>query len=237
VLTTNFVPHLLHSTAQEMSIQDDVAKLTPASLENYLRKDPSSIDSSGGKINMTPLAAACKGGYLDAVRLLLSRGAKPNTPSLPDNYTSLFYAIAQRPHPNRLAIIQALISVKPDLDVPCNGKHTPLLIAITQSRDEEIVHLLVDSNASVDEETKKHAKKYKMDVRPKAERNSTRAMIVNLVVSLVQLVIAYTNEGFVKNIVGGVTKKLHLKQLLGISGSKDNTLKTVLTYRTYWLAS
>jgi hypothetical protein len=55
-------------------------------------------------------------------------------------------------------------------------------------------------------------------------------------VALVQLVNAYTIEGFVKNVVRSVTKKLHMKQLSGISDAKK--LKNVVpTHHTHWLAS
>jgi len=208
-----------------MAIQDEADKLTPASLDSYLSRDPFSLESNGGKIGMTPLAAACLGGYLNTVKLLLSKGANPNTQSLPNNYMPLYYAIIHAPHLDKAAIIQALLNVKPDLSALCNGKHTPLMVAIVMGKDQEIVDLLIDSGAPVDDATKKLAKTYKIDLRPKAERNSLRTAIVDLIVSLVLLIIAYANQGFVKNVVGGVTKALHMKNIYGISGDdSDQTL-------------
>jgi Ankyrin repeats (3 copies) len=194
------------------------------------------INEVGGNVKLTPLAAACKGGHLRVVKLLLEHNADPDKRSPPpQERTALFYATARTSAPtDRLAIVQALIS-KADINLACDEDgNTPLMNAIVQMRAREdfpVVHLLVDNNASQTQPNKQRetartlADAYKMSrhLRSKDERNTSRAKIVDLVVSFVLLIVAYTNSFSVKMVTDGI-----VKQLYSISGKKDANLVQVI---------
>ncbi|THH06245.1 hypothetical protein EW146_g9674 [Bondarzewia mesenterica] len=200
--------------------------LTAERLKSYLANaDPSILDSPGGLKSMTPLAAASSRGYLDIVRLLLQNHANPNALSL-YNRTPLFYATSRSPAHDRLAIVRALLDAGALIDA-CSADdafYTPLMNAVTEVRDKDVAHELVDRGASLTlknaqgQTAEMLAKETGMvrDLRPREERNSTRAQIIDLILSVVMLIIAYINSGVMKGSVKGIVKKLY-----GISGDKD----------------
>ena len=216
------------------TIQDEAfnGTLTAASLDSG--SNLSMIDREGGNIKLTPLAAACSGGHLDTVKLLISRKANPNARS-PHNLTPLYFVTSRNSRPkNRAAIVQALIDAGANVNLPCDeDQNTPLMNAIVEIRDDkDVVHLLVDNNASTTQvnrynrNAKMLADQYKMarHLRSKAERSSTRASIVDIVVSLVLLVISYVNSSLVKTVAGGI-----VNQLYKIRGETDANLAKVLS--------
>jgi len=215
-------------------------KLTAATLKNYVAGDPSIIDRAGGTKNITPLAAACWRGNLEAVKVLLAGGANPNALS-PSSRTPLYFVTTQSPRSNRFDILRALIGAKADIDMPCDKDgNTPLMNALSQSKDEKIVRELIDRNAKMTTENAKGetadslAEKHRMKrhMRTKAERNSTSAQVVDVVVSLVLLVVSYTNSGFLKSAVRGVAKKFY-----NISGAEEPKLAKVINIYCYYLQS
>jgi hypothetical protein len=207
------------------TIQDEAfnGTLDSTKLNSYLAADASIIDNIGGTFNVTPLAAACMSGRLDVVKLLLQRKAYPNVPS-PHNRTPLYFATTRAPPKDRSAIVEALINSGAKVDLVCDSDgNTPLMNAISQARDKNLVQLLVDKGASLAPENNQKetaeilAKKYGMgrSLQPKAQRNSSRAQVVDTIVNFVLLVISYVNSSLIKNVAKGVVKKLY-----NISGSR-----------------
>jgi hypothetical protein len=215
------------------TIQDEAfdGTLDDTKLKNYLAADPSVIDRVGGSRQLTPLAAACSGGRLSVVKLLLGQKAKPDALS-PHNRTPFFYATSA-------PIVQALISGGAKIDLPCDDDgNTPIMNAIVQLRDKDIVTLLFDNSASLAPKNSRGdtaetlAKKNGMSrsLRPKAERNSLRAQVIDTIMSLVLLVISYANGLTAGAVVGGMVNKLY-----HIRGIKDDSLAKVPIYLTRWL--
>jgi Ankyrin repeats (3 copies)/Ankyrin repeat len=220
------------------NIHDDASDgtLTADLLQSYLLFDPSTIDTPGGRGSLTPLAAACRGGHLNVVRVLLDHkpnGAKPNALSI-NNRTPLFYATSHSPPKDRSAIVRALLDAGADVDFrfSYDGGNTPLMNAITEVRDKDVVHELVDHGASLTatndqgETAETLAKRFgiEQELLPKDKRHSTLGAIIDLIVAIVMLVIAYTNNGQIKDAVNGAVKKLY-----DITGQMpaDNTITTV----------
>ena len=63
--------------------------LTPDSLDDHIKDEPSLIDKPGGHRNLTPLCAAVIAANLEAVELLLCYQADPNGMSPTDGRTPL----------------------------------------------------------------------------------------------------------------------------------------------------
>ena len=191
-------------------------QLKPATLQRYLANDKAVIDSTapinvdGYTVTVTPLAAACCRGHLDVVKLLLDQKADPNAPSQ-DGCTPLYFATTHTPPPDRSSIVQALISAGADVNLPCDDEmNVPLTNAITHIKDKEVVHLLVDNGALRTETEEALAMKHGMSrhLRPEAERNSTHGRMVDIVVSMVELCVAYLNDSsFVKGVVEGIMQE------------------------------
>jgi len=191
-------------------------QLKSAILEAYLANDKGVINSTapinidGYTITVTPLAAACCRGHLDVVKLLLDKKADPNATSQ-YGCTPLYFATTHTPPPDRSAIIQALISAGADVNLPCDDEmNVPLMHAITHIKDKEVVHLLVDNGAlrTVSEEALAMKHGMSRHLRPKAERNSTHWQMVDIVVSMVELCVAYFNDSsFVKGVVEGIVRE------------------------------
>lgn len=202
--------------------------LTATSLASYLAPDNTLIDREGGPNKITPLAAACLGGHLNVVQLLLSKKAKPNGPD--SNKRTPFYFVTTRTPKDRSAIAEALINADPiTIDFPCDEDgNTPLMNAITQIKDKDVIHLLVDKGASLTKENNNKetaqtlAKKAGLErhLKSKAERGTTRAQMVDLLVSVVSLIISHSNT-----LTKGVVKDGIVKKLYDISGSRDAELE------------
>ncbi|GBE84699.1 hypothetical protein SCP_0606790 [Sparassis crispa] len=217
-------------------------KLTAESLQRYLQPDRSIINKYGGTRNLTPLAAASLHGHLDIVELLLDNFANPNAVSA-NNRTPLFYVTSRKVPRDQLAIVRALLhgNAKVDECYDNDGRNTPLMNAIQQLRDKDIVHELVDRGASLTLRNSKGktaedlAKEYDMlqDVRPYANRKTSWAEVIDLLVAVVMFVIAVVNGGSIEDASKGVIAKLY-----NITGEKnkgpadDTVAKGIATLQT-----
>lgn len=193
------------------------SKLDLANLRRYLAHDKDCInrpapiklhDSSTTVV--TPLTAACSRGHLGVVKLLINMGADPDAVS-EKGCTPLHFATTHTPLPDRSAIVKALIGAGADVNLPCDDEmNTPLMNAITHIKDKDVVHLLVDNGALRTDMEEALAMKNGMarHLRPKAERNSTHGQMVDIIVSMVELCVAYLNDsGFVKGVVDGIVRE------------------------------
>ncbi|KAH7907159.1 hypothetical protein BJ138DRAFT_1014962 [Hygrophoropsis aurantiaca] len=198
------------------NLHDDAltGNLTEDKLDDYLLNDPSLLNKPGGARNLTPLAAACSGGHLKVIRLLADRPANPDAPSR-NNRTPLFYA-TQKKIPNQLEIVRTLLNADADVDKADDNGTTPLMNAIVQLRDKNLVHLLVEHNASVTAKNKRGktpeilAKECGMeqDLRPRSERNTGWGNYIDLLVALVVFILKTVNSGVLNDVVSGVVSKL-----------------------------
>lgn len=211
-----------------MSIPDDAydGSLTLAKLKAYYRANPDSLDAIGGAIDLTPLCAACLGGHLQVVKHLLSCGADPNVPSAHD-CTPLFFATDPTSKANpatRCAIIRELVSGKngrkmADINASCNDdKSTPLMNVILELKDPEVMRQLVMSGASAtvthyagQRSAKELADEYGLSshLDSQADKDAAWAKLIDLAVSFVLLIVAYTNNKTMNRVVGGVLKKYY----------------------------
>lgn len=199
---------------------------TQAQFEQYPSRE---IDRPGGNIALTPLCAACRGGHLETVRLLLANHANPNIASS-YNRTPLYFITEadedpQRPIPSatRCAIVRELASgkggVKADLDAACDDDlNTPLMNAIIQGKDGAVIRQLVECGAST---TIKHPVTHKTPkdlaeehdlsgcLRTKMDTDAEWGKLVDLVVSFVLLVVWYVNNKTMTNVVEGIVKQYY----------------------------
>lgn len=121
--------------------------LTRASLQRYLvLVEIDALDDRG----FTPLALAIKNGHPSVVKLLLQNGASVDK-TVRDGRTPLY--LAANAKQNRARIVQLLLSHDPRPDVDASSpewnNETPLMVAITQGRDPEVIRLLVEAGASL----------------------------------------------------------------------------------------
>jgi ankyrin repeat protein len=211
-----------------MSISDDAydGSLTLTQLKKYLWDNPGSLDAIGGSIDLTPLCAACLGGHLQIVKHLLSCGADPNIPSAHE-CTPLFFATDPTSKANpatRCAVIRELVSGKngrksANVNAPCNDdKNTALMNVILELKDPEVMRQLAMSGASLNlthytgqKSAKELADEYDLSshLESKADKDASWAKLIDLVVSFVLLVVAYTNNKTMNRVVGGVLKKYY----------------------------
>jgi ankyrin repeat protein len=211
-----------------MSLLDRVydGSLTRSQLERYLLTNPpSSLNKIRGKIELTPLCAACRGGHLDVVKHLLFFGADPNVPSLYER-TPLFWITDPRctaASVTRCAIIRELVSetngLQADLDKPCDDdRNTALMNAIVQLKDKAVIEQLVESGASLtvrhypnQKTAKELAEEHNLteSLISKAERDLAWEKMIELVVSFLLLIFAYVNNKTVNRAVGGFVKRYY----------------------------
>ncbi|KAI0918884.1 hypothetical protein AcV5_001948 [Taiwanofungus camphoratus] len=233
-MTCVVLPQSTRQAYKMANIHDDAWRgtLTADRLKQYLANaNASLIDSPGGDKAVTPLAAACWRGHLDIVRLLLDnphRLANPNSLSL-HNRTALFYATSRSPAKDRCAIVQALLDAGAEIDAcsAADDLYTPLMNAIVEVKDKDVIHTLVDHGASLvakngrGETAETLAKQFGMEreLQPRSKRNSSRAEIIDLIVALVMFIIAVVNSGVIKDVVKGTVSKLY-----GITGAKDQEI-------------
>ncbi|KAH9923495.1 uncharacterized protein B0H18DRAFT_1212207 [Fomitopsis serialis] len=218
------------------NLHDDAfsGDLTSTLLEKYLKDaGPSAstlINSPGGMKKVTPLAAACWGGRLAVVQLLL----KNTSPKLdinfadPNGRTALFFACSRSPSKDRVKIVEALLDANANVDVqfPQDDNSTAIMVALKQLRDKDLVHLLVDRNASLDLENSKRqtartiAKEVGMEqeLLSAGQRKANRNSFIDYIVSTVLFVVSYINLGMIKDAVTGVIGKI-----FKLSGKRDAT--------------
>lgn len=203
--------------------------LTNSGLEKYLRS--SSIDEENLTTGFTPLTIAVKGGYSNVVILLLRCKANVNKKTR-DGRTPLYLAANARN--NRPRLVQLLLEYKAKVDESSGEweNETPLMVAIIQARDPEVIRLLVDAGASL---TKKNDRDetaqvlagqssnpaIRKAILPKDQQNKGRFELTSLIISFVLFILAYVNSGFVEDVI-----KDALSSLYGIVGSAhpDSTI-------------
>lgn len=202
-------------------------ELTEEKLQEFLAADPSIIDAVGGPLSVTPLATACWSGNFDAVCLLLDnpyRLADPNALS-PQNRTPLYYAVSRSPATNRKKIVSALLDAGARID-DCYDEddfNTPLMNAVADTGDKDLIHELVDRGASLTKKNKRgqtavmlaEGTGMELELQPLKERqlreagpHSIQKEVIDVLVAIAMLVMAYFNNDFVKDIVGRVVTKL-----------------------------
>lgn len=203
--------------------------LTNSGLEKYLRS--SSIDEENLTTGFTPLTIAVKGGYSNVVILLLRRKANVNKKTR-DGRTPLYLAANARN--NRPRLVQLLLEYKANVDESSGEweNETPLMVAITQARDPEVIRLLVDAGASLTKKNDRYETAQvlagqssnpaiRKAILPKDQQNKGRFELTSLIISFVLFILAYVNSGFVEDII-----KDALSSLYGIVGSAhpDSTI-------------
>lgn len=191
--------------------------LTKSRLEKYIRS--SSIDDENPTTGFTPLTAAVKGGHSSVVILLLRRKANANKKTR-DGRTPLY--LAANAKNNRPRLVQLLLDYNARVDETSGewDNETPLMVAITQARDPEVIRLLVDASASL---TKKNDKgetaqllagqssnpAIKNAILPKDQQNQGRVELTSLIISFVLFVLAYVNNGYIEDVIKGAVSSLY----------------------------
>ncbi|KAJ3520113.1 hypothetical protein NM688_g9208 [Phlebia brevispora] len=195
--------------------------LTRERLRHYLAGVD--IDTPGRPRNITPLAAACWQGHLRVVLLLLQnpfKHADPNAPSV-HGRTPLFYATTLCPPANRLMIVRRLLDAGADPDA-CSvkdGMNTPLMNAVGKIRDEGVARELLARGASI---TKRNAEGETAATLAQGTnmeaifnqdalngRDSLLIAALEVVISIIILVLIYTNSTRMKDIVTNIADKLY----------------------------
>ncbi|KAI1496869.1 ankyrin repeat protein [Biscogniauxia marginata] len=135
--------------------------LTKDKLEDYFKADPNiSIDSEDGS-GLTPLAYAIQAGNPKTVKLLLDNGASPDTKigvtrGPKDGRTPMYLAATAKRQ--RARIVQLLFEKNPtsfDEAIPTQEGRTPLMAAVSLTKDPQVVELLVQSGASLETKNSK----------------------------------------------------------------------------------
>ncbi|CEL03901.1 hypothetical protein ASPCAL05039 [Aspergillus calidoustus] len=193
--------------------------LTRASLTKYLALVEIDAEDSSG---FTPLALAVKNGHPSAVKLLLQNGAQAGKP-VRDGRTPLY--LAANAKQNRPRVVELLLGAdpKPQIDAssPDWNNETPLMAAITQGRDPEVVRLLTEAGASLTktndrgetavalaDQTTNPA--IKNALNPKAPQGGIGSALAQLLVSAVMFALAYADKWpGVKDIIQNVIRSAY----------------------------
>lgn len=132
-----------------MSIHDQAKEgtLTRSWLQDHLSKEPDDLDEYNFD-GYTPLSLAVREGQVGAVKLLLLKKADANK-TVRDGRTPLYIAMSAKQSTERIA--QLLLAHGANVNFPIEewGNETAIMAAITQSRDPEVVRLLVENGASL----------------------------------------------------------------------------------------
>ncbi|CAH3176235.1 unnamed protein product [Porites evermanni] len=130
---------------------------------------------NGGDVNaaddlgLTPLMAAVKNQFLDAVIFLIDQGADVNLQDS-SGLTALHYATEVSFDPSSCLIVKQLINGGANINaVTKNDKCTPLMLASSRFCDEETVTLLIEQGAYVDLQDQKGNTALHNVVRRKSE--------------------------------------------------------------------
>lgn len=119
--------------------------LTRVSLKEYLRLVEVDVADESGD---TALSLAIRAGHVGAVKLLLQHGADPNKTILDGRSPPYLASFAKE---NGTRIAELLLKHKADVNQALAdwGNETPLMAAIAQARDPQLVRLLVENGASL----------------------------------------------------------------------------------------
>jgi len=210
--------------------------LTATQLKGYLAS--TDINAQHPDKGITPLIAAVFSSQATTVRRLLEVGkADPNTPSI-DGQTPLSWA-ASTARKNRAQIVSLLLENGADVDSTCDAVRgeTPLMLVLNETRDPDVIRLLVEAGASLDAVNKKGE-----TVEDIARRLNSPAVnaalypnksridlgeVIRTIVGLIGIIIAWVNNETVNKIVRGVTKEMNevVKRMHGIDGERDDNLE------------
>jgi ankyrin repeat protein len=200
--------------------QAKAGTLTDADLRTYLQQQGHTVndeDSRGHRYSI--LSTAIKFGQLDTVKLLLDAGANPR---LPSGHGCFPLWVAANAKKNRPEIVQALLNegARPDeTSDDCDGD-TPLMVAITVSRDCKVISLLADAGAALDKVNNDGLSARQLaeqagDARirtalsPSHERALARPELINALVTLVVFILNYVNSGVIQGVMKGVVSSLY----------------------------
>jgi ankyrin repeat protein len=163
---------------------------------------------------LTPLAAAVWNGHVSVAQLLLRHNADVNQPS---GTRSPLWIAASRTERNAGRIIQILLRNGADPTTPSENDYnsTPLLNAVAESRDVEVISMLVDAGASptatdADKQSAQILAEKRKDravlnaLLPRSQRNTNRAEAVYLMVSLLLFIVAWANRNVMVTIGGTI---------------------------------
>ena len=196
--------------------------LTEASLRQYLANTP--IDSVDEATSLTALAAACRKGHLDVVRILLNNAPQPANPNAVSSRgrTPLHFATTTCPPKNRAAIVRLLLKFRADVNSSDDELNTPLMNAISEVQDKEVVRELVEAGAvrtmrNANDETAETLAEAVPGMKDALQGRSalrlTLLAVIQSIVSVVMFIIAYVNSGKLSNGVKNIARSLY-----GISG-------------------
>ncbi|KAL2686876.1 hypothetical protein Neosp_004418 [[Neocosmospora] mangrovei] len=202
-----------------MSIFDDARRgvLVGATLDNWLKTNPTILDEQDPITGWTPLATAVVSGFPEQVEQLMKKGAKLDG-RCRDGETPLLLATWKTNRERRL-IVQTLLSKMPreSVDSTCAAaaNNTPLMFAIEKA-DLVTIRMLREAGASLKiknndgfdaRELAKNTenKAISRALNPKAER-SQRAGMAGLMISVLLFIVAWVNA----NVMGIVDLPLSL---------------------------
>ncbi|KAJ2989286.1 hypothetical protein NUW58_g3545 [Xylaria curta] len=211
--------------------------LTTTNLKRYLVDND--INAPHPKKGVTPLIAAIFSGHVTVVKRLLEVGeADANAPSV-DEQTPLLWASVTRK--NRAGIVHLLLEHKADVDARCQTTqlNTPLMRVLNDSRDPDVIRLLVEAGASLTIENKK--RETAEDIARKLNNPAVNTALyasksfidletlVKVIVGLIGIIIAWVNSETVNNVVKGVMKEMNevVKNMHGMTGERDAELEKV----------
>jgi ankyrin repeat protein len=199
--------------------QAKTGTLTGAQLKSYLQRGNTVNDTDTRGVGYSLISTAAKAGQAGTVKLLLDNGANPQLPSGHGCYPLWVAANAKK---NRPEIIQMLLDkgARPDDTSEDCDNDTPLMVAITQSRDCKVISMLVDAGASLEKKNNdglsaRELAEQSGDARiltalaPAHERPLARPDLINAIVTLVVFILNYVNSGVIRGVVKGVVSTLY----------------------------
>ena len=135
----------LLGTEPQLNIFEAAAFGRTERLDELLAEDPESANAYGDD-GFQPLPLACFFGHVEAARLLLDRGADPNTLSRNEHVkTNALHAAAASENKGpevRLELCKLLLARGADPSIPQGGREFRAIDAARQNGDEELERLL-----------------------------------------------------------------------------------------------